>query len=393
MTVGCWYVFPLLSFSLAFFILYTKKFLSPWYINLWPLLYIISILISMLAAGYTSWTLIEFYFLIPNIVIYYIAVRINPVQQKQLIRAMVVTAFIICLYSIYQYFFGLKHTFEYLSQTQRSGWMGEILKGKRVFATFVSPNIFASYVLMMLFTSIGLLIEKKGAGKIIYWIGTIAMALSLLYTKSFGGLLTLGATLLLSLPYILPYFIEKKHARRSAFLIILIVAVFLGISSSLFFGRLSQLFDLQGPHNSVTQRFHYWKASIDMLRHSPFSGIGWRRFGEFYISFRPQSANVSHYSHNVFLQTLVETGPLGLAALVALITTFLINGLRVLGRDAEKRALRMGLFYGGCAFLIHNLTDLSFYFSQASYFWWLIAGLFTNYRLAIRSGKEQGRQY
>lgn len=117
-----------------------------------------------------------------------------------------------------------------------------------------------------------------------------------------------------------------------------------------------------------------------MLKDLPLTGIGWRRFMFFYEYYKPSQANISHYSHNVLLQTLVETGPVGLLAFLLVVVTFLVNGLTVIRKESENRALKIGLFYGGCAFLVHNLVDLSFYFGQASYFWWMIAGLFSNFR-------------
>ena len=55
---------------------------------------------------------------------------------------------------------------------------------------------------------------------------------------------------------------------------------------------------------------------------------------------------------------------------------FLRKGSRDIKKNSEGQGLKIGLFCGGCAFLLHNLVDLSFYFSQVSFFWWIILGLF-----------------
>jgi len=346
------------------------------------------ILLSMLTAGYTAWSLVEFYFFIPNILIFYIASKIKPNQQRQLLTTVFIAATIICIYAIYQYFIGLRHTLEYLSLTQQMGSVGKFLSSRRAFATFISPNIFSSYVVMMLFVAMGLLKGSKGREGLAYCVGTCAIALSLLYTKSLGGFLAFAITFLLFMPHLFPSFTFKRvKIIKFSFIVILIACILILICKFFFWGRLSQFFDLANPNNSIVQRLYYWKASIGMIEDYPLTGIGWRRFGILYESYRPFSANTSQYAHNLFLQILVETGPLGLASFLLIVVTFLFNGIIVIMRkNTQGRFMKIGLFYAGCGFLIHNVIDLSFYFGQAAFFWWMIAGLFSNFRL----GENQG---
>jgi len=322
------------------------------------------------------------YFFIPNILIFYIASKIKPRQQRQLLLGIFLTASIICVYAVYQYFIGLRHTLEYLSPAQQSSYAGKFLSSRRVFATFISPNIFASYIVMMLFVSIGLLKSSKGRERLFYRTGITAMALSLVYTKSFGAILAFVIAFLLFMLYLFPPF-KLRRVRMPLFgiIVIFIACSFILICRLFFWERLLQLFDLHNPNNSIVQRFYYWKASIDMIKSSPFTGIGWKRFEVLYEFYKPFSANTSRYSHNVFLQILAEAGTLGLASFLSIVITFLINGLIVMKKNTERRFLKIGLFYSGCAFLIQNFIDLSFYFGQAAFFWWIIAGLFSNFRV------------
>jgi len=393
LTVGSWYIFLLILFSAIFLAFSAKQVLYPLYLNLWPSLFLIIILFSMLIAGYAAQSLLELYFFIPNILIFYIASKIKPLRQRQLLLGVFLAASIICIYAIYQYFIGLRHTLKYLNPAQQSGPIGKFLNSKRVFATFISPNIFSSYIVMMLFVSIGLLRSSKGTEKLIYCMGIAVMALSLLYTKSFGGLLAFAIAFLLFMPHLFPSFaLTRAKITWFSFIVIFVTCFFILICKFFFWDRLSQLLDLHNPNNSIVQRLYYWKASIDMIKDAPFTGIGWRRFGALYGFYKPFLANISHYSHNVFLQILVETGPLGLAVFLSIVITFLINGLIVMKKNTERRFLKIGLFYAGCAFLIQNFIDLSFYFGQAAFFWWMIAGLFSNFRLENASMQEHDKK-
>jgi len=381
LTVGSWYIFLLISSSLIFLAFVGKRVLCPLRLNLWPLLFTIAILVSLLLSGRTQGSLNELYFFIPNILIFYIASKIRHEQQRQLLACVFFTAGIICLYAVYQYFIGLRHTFEYLSPAQQSSFVGKFLSSRRVFATFISPNIFASYIVMMLFVSIGLLRSSRGKERLIYWVGIIAMALSLVYTKSFGGFLTFLIAFFLFMPHLSSLFrFARANKLWFGFILIIIVCAIILICKLFFYSRLSQVFNLNNPDNSIVQRFYYWKTSINMIKESPFTGVGWRKFEVLYEFYKPLGANTSHYAHNAFLQILVETGPLGLVSFLLIVVTFLRNGLMVIRNSVGHTALKAGLFYAGCAFLMHNIIDLSFYFGQAAFFWWMLAGLFSNFR-------------
>jgi hypothetical protein len=69
-----------------------------------------------------------------------------------------------------------------------------------------------------------------------------------------------------------------------------------------------------------------------------------------------------------FLQVMAEMKPLGLAGFLLIVIVFLRDGLNVIKNNTEQRPLRIGLFCAGCACLIHNFVDLSFYFGQVAFF-------------------------
>jgi len=383
LAVGLWYVSTLIFFSSIYLLIIRKRILLPLRLNIWPALFIISILFSMFNAGYTVLSLAELYLFIPNVLIYYIASKIKFIRRKQLLISMFAAAFIICAYATYQYYFGFTHTLSYLNRTEHLGYLEKILMDKRVFATFISPNIFVSYVLMMLFISIGLLNRAWGKEKIIFWIAIIVMALSLFYTKSLGGILALAISTLIFIHYSFIHYHSRGPLRipgGSRKIFCFFVVLILISATFLLRDRLLQLINLHNPNNSFVQRLLYWKASMNMAKDFPLTGIGWAEFGGLYEFYKPASANISNYSHNVFLQILVETGPLGLVSFLLIVAVFFKNGSVVIKNNVELRPLTIGLFCAGCAFLIHNIVDLSFYFGQASFFWWIILGLFSNFR-------------
>lgn len=387
LTVGFWYISILFFFLSIYSILTNKLILFFPSLNFSVFLFIIAILISIIFSGPTEWNLFELYLFIPNILIFYIVSKIKPEQKKQLITTIFFAASIISIYAIYQYFIGFRHVLDYIRQTWPNRYAQEILilSKKRVYATFISPNIFASYIAMMLFLGIGFLIaafyQRK---KIIHWIciSIFTMIISLLFTKSLGGILAFIVTFLLflfyTIFYLLPKFGVKKIILKKAGLgITLSLIVFIGIFILFSQHRLIQFFNLKDPNNSIIQRFYYWIASLKMIKNRPLTGLGWRKFGSLYEFYKLPSANISHYSHNIFLQVTAEMGLLGLLSFLSIVVIFLWNGFKNIKNNNEQQGLKIGLFCAGCAFLFHNLIDLSFYFGQVSFFWWIILGLFT----------------
>jgi len=379
--VGGWYVASLILFSSIYLAIINERILFPFNLNLWPALLLITILFSMLYTGYSAWSLSELYFFIPNILIFYVASKIKARQQKQLLTCIFVAAFIISAYSVYQYFFGLPHTLEYLGRHEHNSYLEKILINRRVFATFISPNIFASYVVMMLFVTMGLLNYSEVRKKSTYIIAIIVMALSLLFTKSFGGILAFATTLLLFCYYSLQILGLRELGKQKIKLGIAFVVFSLIVISAVFLlrDRLLQFFNLRHADNSIVHRFLYWKASLNIIKGFPLTGVGWAQLGVLYGFYKPHYANISYYSHNVFLQVLVELGPLGLSCFLLILIMFLKHAPVAIRNNSEQKWIRIGLFCAGCSFLIHNLIDLSFYFSQAAFFWWMVLGLFSNF--------------
>ena len=384
LTVGFCYVSGLIFFLCIYSALFRKiNFFSPM-LNFSVLIFIAAILISVIFSRSTEWSLFELYLFIPNILIFYIVSKIRPEQQKQLINTIFFAASIIGIYAIYQYFFGLGHTLEYIKQTRPNIYAEEFLNRRRVFATFVSPNIFVSYNLMMLFLGMGLSISIRQREKITYWICTALMTTSLILSKSLGGILVFVVTFIIFTFFIFFYLLPKLEfkritLKRIASISAVFLFAFIIISGIFVRQRLAIFFNINDPNNSIIQRFYYWKASLNMVKDSWLTGIGWRKFGLLYRFYKLPSANVSHYSHNIFLQILAETGIFGFLIFAWIIFLFLKAGFGIVKEKADEQGLKIGLFCAGCAFLLHNLVDLSFYFGQASFFWWIILGLFSNF--------------
>jgi len=131
--------------------------------------------------------------------------------------------------------------------------------------------------------------------------------------------------------------------------------------------------DLDNPHNPIMQRLNYWRITIAAIKDHPLLGIGPGNFQEVFLKYKVGVGVDTRYSHNIFLQTWLETGALGLISIGLLIIAFIKTSLR------KSKYLLLA----GFAFMLHNLVDITYFIPETALFWWILLGL------TIQSKKAQ----
>lgn len=104
-------------------------------------------------------------------------------------------------------------------------------------------------------------------------------------------------------------------------------------------------------------RMEVYRGSISLLQDVPFTGIGLGgQFAMIYSRFVLLiQVPFLTYSHNLFLETWLETGILGIGAFLWMIAVVIWVAFPAL--KARKDRLLEGAFTGWLAFLIHGVTD------------------------------------
>ncbi len=83
-------------------------------------------------------------------------------------------------------------------------------------------------------------------------------------------------------------------------------------------------------------RYEFWGSAIDAFSSSPLKGVGAGNW-ELYWNIHPKLATVVHNAHSLYLETLAEVGPVGLALLAAFLALAARAGWKRL-RDDEAEA-------------------------------------------------------
>ncbi|MDO8602532.1 MAG: O-antigen ligase family protein [Candidatus Omnitrophota bacterium] len=302
--------------------------------------------------------------LLSYISVFFIVSQIDGRQKIILIKTMVVTASIISLYSIYQYFWGYQHTLNYIKKTNMdllsiSSYSRDILLSKRAIGTFPSPNILGGYLIMMFFLSLATVKNKISDKK--WLISSFLIATAMVLTKSMGTWLSVILTLIVLIAVSYNRLEKQRWLIAISSILIFLILLFIILN------RREYLMNLENPENSITQRLNYWRAAIGIIKDHSFLGVGPGNFQEVFLKYKTGLSTNTRYAHNIFLHIWSEAGVLGFTGISFLLFSLFLKGLK---KDGQKFILLAII-----AFLLHNLIDNTYFIPEAGLFWWILMGL------------------
>ncbi len=239
--------------------------------------------------------------------------------------------------------------------------------GKTPSATLGNPNYVVSLIAVGLSLPLSFLIlqpSKKIKSKVLMLLILIAGTSCMSLAESFQGFLILGVSL--TMLYLFKYksiLLEKGTILRKRAALFFIGTVLISLFSTFIFQK---LFRENLGLDSVFARFDYWRASINMIRNSPFFGLGFDSFGDYYLEFRGRSAATrspglfSDSPHNFFLELAIFAGlPLAICYVLIQIQVLraAVSALKVLNQRESFYLITLITYWTG--FHIQSLINPS----------------------------------
>lgn len=316
----------------------------------------------------------QIYIIIPNILLCFLVINIIKKKKQVFIitACLVIAATIVSLYGIYQYFWGLNETRNWVLQQNIQFHPGVLsrLGINQAFSTFVIRNALAGYLLLILPLCISLFLISKHFYKLLLSVAAACIVLCLYLTYSKGGW---GIFLILVLVSILILMYKKLNSMKRFYMLSISVIIGMIILSAMFLKITNRTPMIHDTFGSFKVRLNYWKACPGMVRDFPFgSGIG--TFGNIYPKYKVPQAREVQLAHNSFLQLWTEIGTLGILSFL-LIWVMFFRDWRKTFHIAYSRILSIGMYMGCGAFLIHSLVDFDFYVPGISMNVWLFIGM------------------
>ena len=221
---------------------------------------------------------------------------------------------------------------------------------------FVNRNHLAASTHLGAFACLGLAVHSRGPGRILWLLGFVVVAVVGMLSLSRAGL---GAFLFGALLFGVLFARrarERASGRRVA-LLSLGVAVGVVAGATAYLASDSILARIRTIPDAIEEaKPHLWRAGLDVVRDSPWVGIGRGTFGTVFAAYKADAVAVT-YTHveNEWLQSVIDLGLPGGLLLVA--------GLAWLWLAAARRnasgALHVGLLAATAAVAIHDLADFS----------------------------------
>ncbi len=307
-------------------------------------------------------------------------------------------ATLLSLYGIYQYFFGFDLTLKYLSKINidYSEVIKERLLSKRIFSTFIYPNTFAGFLILILPVTLGFFkIEKRS--RFLLFPCIVIMILSLIFTKSIGAFLSLIIAIFITLIFIT----DKKLKNFKILFTIFLISIILLFLIIINLRGINNIFP-----NLIGKVESYFKMT-EIVSKKFITGSGPGSFEIVYNSGEFGNLSYLKYAHNLFFQIFIETGFIGVVLFLLLVffgyKTILENFFFL--RTPYKKILIFTLLTGITAFLIHNMIDFdinnfeivivfilftSIIFSQTNIYMLYIKKIKLNYMIGIIPVKRRG---
>lgn len=298
---------------------------------------------------------------------------INCVENRKQIMSMlyiyIIAGIFVSLYGMYQFMAGAVFTTSWVD----SNMFQEIQA--RVYSTFENPNVLGEYLLLVIPLCISLFFANKNWGIKIFMAGAALImitCLALTYSRGcylgiifaavvFALLLNIRFILLLfagiiALPFVLPKTIMNR---------------FISI------GNMSD--------SSTKYRLSIWQSSLEVIKDYWYRPIGQgaEAFNKVYPLYAQNGVGTQH-AHNFFLQTAVETGLIGILAILMCIfrvIQYIFNGIRKAITFADKVIL-IGFVSGVCGFLVQSIFDNTWYNYRVVLIFWIFIAL------AVRTKKN-----
>ena len=328
-----------LDFSYAQISFWLFVLLCLFFIPLWPLRYKTLNEFSYLLSLLSVWILFKTVF--------------NEENLHTVVQTMIFGLLIIIVYGIHQYFWGLESTRQMLMQNPEmmkniSETYLDRIASNRIFSTFVYPNTFAGY-LLILYPVVFFVTFSVKVKRILRIINGLILAMIMpvfAATESMGGWFCFLAVSMLMLLFLL---VPGRHYIYAC-IILLLMSAFL-----IYFGVKTGLIPKIG---SLTDRINYWKAAFDIFKNHPVIGVGPGNFSQFYLQFKVPGAMEARFAHNLFFEVLTSTGIAGCFLFFSAIFFFVKQNLKKFLSSGNY--LIAGFVFGIIGFFLHSLVDFDY---------------------------------
>lgn len=229
------------------------------------------------------------------------------------------------------------------------------------FGSFVNRHNYAAFVEMAMALPLGLIFTGaiKKDKRLLYITAIALMGISLLLSRSRGGLVAFVAEIILLVILTRTSSSSKQFALKAVLAGLLVVgiiggAVFVGGESSL-----TRFAETATSKDITTDRGHIWRVTLSAITHNLPFGAGLGAFGVAYTPYDSYNGlERVEQAHNDYLQVLSDAGIVGFLIGAFFLYRVTRTGLKnTKTGNTFRRGVAIGAFSGIFAILVHSIFD------------------------------------
>ncbi len=276
----------------------------------------------------------------------------------------------------------------YISEYKVTNRTGGYLRGGilRIVSTTISPHEVGTLMAMSLPLALYFAAYARSVRNKYLWIIAIVAMVTALFLA-----VTRGAIIAAVVGLICLSLLSRKKFLRTAFLVvcaaILLTFIYIPALPNAFLSVSEPAAIAQDA--SVQDRTADWPQAVELLKGSELSGIGLAIVTEHQLDYGRTVSQQFKYTDNYYLATAVESGVLGLGALLLIwgaIFVFLTRRVRRADiRGNERRDLRIAILSSASAFMVMCFSFDALAFITVTKIFWIVVALGAALTLADRT--------
>ncbi|MGH9531161.1 MAG: O-antigen ligase family protein [Terriglobales bacterium] len=289
-------------------------------------------------------------------------------RLKRLAVALSVFGFLFALFAVIQDFTGNDKIY-WLRQPRSTAW---------IYGSYVNHNHYAGLIELLIPFPLILCMSRwfRDSRRLLFGFAAVVMGASIFMSLSRGGMVAFLVQLLFLAACVA--FRKQKALVAILFGIVLVIGgllFWLGQQSAL--GRLESLRDPMSRGVGAS-RIRVAQDCLRMWRDRPLLGWGLGTFVTVFPAYRSSpGSTVMNAAHNDYLEFLVETGALGLVALLWFLYRVYARGLASarLWNKGVSDAIRFAALLGCTGILTHGLVDFNLHIPANAAIFFVLAGI------------------
>ncbi|OGS19400.1 MAG: hypothetical protein A2219_02815 [Elusimicrobia bacterium RIFOXYA2_FULL_50_26] len=315
----------------------------------------------------------------------------NLKQINLLLAVILVTGFIIAVFAIIQKF----------TWSGKIFWLHDVSDRYGVFGPFVNYDHYGGYINMVIMVGFGFILSGiEASKKVLVGFMVIVMGASLLLSQSRGAVISflVGLTYAASMLFFLRKSYDKKTFVSMIVSIIAVIAFVLAliywIDWGVMTGRLSTVFYLE--KNYMNPRLDIWRDSLELVRRFPVFGVG---FDAYSIAFpmvqETHTGLFWRYTHNDYLQLLIESGPLALILVLSFFAAFFVNVVGKIKSSSNEHlvSILVGASAAVVTMLVHSLVDFNLHITSNAFLFALVTSIALSLVYISRDRSKKGYDF